>query len=931
MAHSGSMDRSGWSRLQQNLSFEELQQQKDFLQAVSQLHTHPSLLTDQEYRRILTSFETTTDQHREFLSSLMAQPERISFGAFCEVLRQLGSSKIADFLETEIPDQLPPSGSSNRMGGPPASLHTTEVACAAAPREMHITGAKNVIYGSNNQIVTYAAPSKMDSSRSRRFNYIRPIVRELYGRNKELEEALDLLGKDRSPVIILRGIVGIGKSSLGKRICSDYLEIAKGSQPDTPLCFMVQFTTDTSSSEMLYREILIQMFGGEGLGYVGLELDERGFLALLGRFCRQLPANCIVLMDDCENIIPTSSLKMIPVLTKALQKMMECSDNLKVVLVSRIDVSLHDLPQHKFDLPELGPEAAVQVLEESGIKPLPSQVKLRQIAVHSYCHPLLLGMALQLLPILGANLFLREISHHASTQVAIKESEAIRRLKEFFLHLRTYPDEFTSFLEVAIIPGKFSLDDWEPEGPTRCALQRRLLLEESRTEDETSYWRVPPVLRQVATEEREKSPEGDRKAKERFAKYCSKLMRRLSSRLYTEMRSVLRELDVQRVNVQLLLNCVSDWKEDFKASPDLFSDVLQSLTYPGIGYMLSLRFNLQMRKKTFETLSAMATKESLAKVYLELCHITRMMSKDNDQSLALGYAEKAIDLFGGDDAPDVYKAQCLAVTGRILASVYSQDTSSKQTAVKILQTARELCEKTRDDTSETDRETYLTYTELLSSVWKALASAYGLKKEYTGALECLETAITLRSEVFGANHISQAILLKETGMSQSKLACQMDDSAVSRKKELFDVSAANLRKAIAIYKEHGCQGHCLYGSTNLALGRTLNNCKMFSEALEALEEACSVFEKLGSECYHRLAQAYSSIGIVYKRKEDTENEITWHKKCLKLLDESRREERWLMQSSWRNLAKAYNRKKDYKNCNHCREMVNHIQSLLDDQ
>ena len=870
---------------------EELQQREDFLKAVVQvqLRDQPSLLTDQQYRWIVTRFKTTTDQHREFLTSLIAKPDRTSFGAFCEMLRQLGLDNIADFLEKENTEQLPLSGSADRWNGQTASLQTPEVACAATPTQIHwhVTGAETVIYGSHNQVVKNTRLGR-PGPQSRRFNFITPIVRELYGRDKELEEALDLLKDQESPVIILQGIVGIGKSSLGKKICKAYLQKAKDIYRDAPLCFMVQFTTDTlSSPEMVYKEIVIQMFGGEGLGYDGL--DERGYLNLLTGFCRQLPANCILLMDDCENIIPTSSPKMIPVLTKALQKLMECSDNLKVVVVSSVDISssLHDLPHQTFVLPALSLKAAVQVLERSEIRDLPGREKLQEIAEHSYCHPLLLGMALQLLPMLGADQFLREISHQASPQEDVKESEATVRLKQFFLRLQqANPSDFTEFLKVAIIPGKFFLDDWEPEGRTRRALQRRLLIEESQTEEGTTYWSVPPVLRQVAKEECEKKPEVNRQAKVRFANYCVKLMRRLSSRLYTGTRTMLREIDVQRANVQLLLTCVSDWGEDFKESPDLFSDVLQSLTYPGIGNILSLRFNLETRFKAFETLLAAASdisttcNDTLAKVCLELCHITRVTyegSYHQTSTKALEYAEKALRLFGGDNAPDGFKAQCLAVKGRVLAGSNSRD--DNHTAVGTLQTARELCEKKRADAEKRDREAYLFYTELLSSVWKALGNVYA-KTEYDRALECLQTAIEFRSQVSGPGHISQVVLLKESGKIQSKWASKIGDT------EKAERATDNLKKAIAICKDYGFQGHHLYGITNFELGRTLTHCRMFSEALQALHEAHAVFENLGSECSFRLAEVCSSLAFCYKGMRKTEDEISWHQKCLGLLQET---------------------------------------------
>ena len=932
------MDRPGWSKLEQNLWYVlwELDEQEDFLKAVVQ-RRHPSLLlTDQEYRRI-TRFSTNTDQNRAFLMYLMDQPDRFSFGAFCVVLREVGLTNIADFLETEKAP-LALSHSSGLSMGTCTSAATLQ-ATAATPGEIFIT-AKNVIMGSNSTIVE--APSKLETPRSRRFNFITPMVRELYGRDKELEKALDLLKDQESPVVILQGIVGIGKTSLGKKICKAYLQKAKDIYPDAPLCFMVQFTTDTlSSPEMVYKEILIQMFGDEGLGYDGL--DERGYLNLLTGFCRQLPANCILLMDDCENIIP--SPKMIPVLTKALQKLMECSDNLKVVIVSSIDISssLHDLLHQKFVLPALSLEAAVQVLERSEISGLPGREKLQEIAVHSYCHPLLLGMALQLLPVLGADQFLREISHEASSQMAVlEESEATGRLKQFFLRLeRANLREFTAFLELAIIPGKFSLDDWELECATRCALQRRLLIDESQTEGGNRYWSVPPVLRQVAMEEREKRPEVDRRAKERFGKYCSKLMRRLSSRLYTEMRSVLRELDVQRSNVQLLLNCVSDWKEDLKMSTVLLSEVLHSLTYPGIGYMLSLRFSVEDRCTTFMSLSDVASdlnttdgsEETLAKVYLELCHIKRMSWEDARQNLkdADKYAEKALQLFGGD-APDIYQAQYLSVKGSILADMNSWD----DTAVTTLETAVKTLQKLRvfeEDISTEDHEKYLAYIELLSSVWKDLGKVYGKRKQYNNALSCLQTAIKLRSEVFGADHITQVVLLMKFGKMQAKQARQASHTENSEMlvNELLHLATDSLRKAIAICNDYGCQRHHLNGITNFVLGRTLTHRKMFDDALKAFHEANSVFTHLGSGCSYRLALVYSARGYCYKCMGDTENEIACHKKCLELLSETKLSHRRLMQSTYRNLVDVYKLRDEEEYYRHYIIQMKYIQSLSNSQ
>jgi tetratricopeptide (TPR) repeat protein len=856
--------------LEQNIScvLDELEEQKDFLEAVVQ--RLPGVLTDQEYRRLIV--KTVRDRNREFLSCVKA---RIPFGGFCEVLRQVGFAKIADFLQLKqtFTDRLPLSDSSNPME-PPASRQLPEVTSAAAHSGLHITGATNVIYGSNNQIVVHhAAASKPSSLLNTRFNFIRPIVRELYGRDEELERALKLLRSEECPAIILEGIVGIGKTSLAKKICKVYLQEAQNSHP-CALCFMVQFT-DMSSPKMaykeiavnMYKEIVIQMFGDDGLSYEGY--DERGYLNLLQSFSRQLPANSIVIMDDCENI---SSSKIMPKFSKALQKLMECSRSLKVIVVSAVDVasSLHDLPHEKFFLSTLTLEAAVHLLEKSGLEDLPSPQQLSEIAVQSYCHPLLLSMALQLLPILDVQGFLQEIGDHSSPSEAVEESEATMRLNHFFSRLReASPKEFAAFLEVAILPGRFFLDDWEPRGPDRQALQRRLLIVHT-VEEETIYWSVPPVLRKVAKEERKKHPEIDRKAKQHFARYCVKVMKRLSSRLYTETRVMLRELDIQLANVQLLLNCVAEWEEDLKECRELFSDLLQSLTCPGIGNILFLRFNLCERDKTYSTLLRVALDvgtgpsgidcTSLARVYLELCHTKRVTTGESHHQIlkeAVQFAEKALKLSGGHHAPDGFKAECLAVKGRILAS--KPDTY--EIAEKTLKTAQTLCEKMRADTDGTNPEDHLFYTELLSSVWKALGNLYSGKQEtYEKALNHLQIAIELRSEVCGPDHISQVVLLMQSGQIQSKWAKAIGKAGGDK----GDLAIGNLKRAIDICKDYGCQGHHLYGMTNLELGRTLADFEKFLQAIEALTEARTVFENLGSEYSVNLDKVCSLLEFCYQ-------------------------------------------------------------------
>jgi tetratricopeptide (TPR) repeat protein len=824
------------------------------------------------------SFQTSKEQNLAFTEKL--QDERVPLGALCEVPRtvDIANPEAASF--------------SCSSGG---SVATTINELTGFPREITVT-AKNVIFGSGNTLV--------EASRSCRFNFITPVVRKLHGRDKEVQEALDLLKTtDACPIVLLQGIVGIGKSSLAKKICSTY--IAEQQSSDPPLCFMVQFTTECSSPEIIYREILIQMFGSEVLGYQ--DLDERGYLNLLASLCRQLPANSVVLMDDCENI---PNPKMLPFLGIALDKLMTCSDHLKVVLVSTIDLSLQDLNPQKLSVLALSQEAAVKMLEDSSIPELPGPDKLEKIAQHCYGHPLLLGMALQLLPDLGAYKFLDWISHMASTHESeLEESEAICRLKQFFLHLQlANSSEFIAFLELAILPGKFSLDDWELERATRSGLQRRLLIEESRRKVGTNHWSVPPVLRQFAREEREKRPDIDRKAKERFAQYFAKLMTRLSSTVYADTRFVLRELDVQRSNVQLLLNCASDWKEDLKLSVNLLSNILQGLTSPGIGYILSLRFSLKDRCKTFTSLSEVAkevsvSKETLAKVYLELCYIKRMMWDENCQNLkdADEYAEKALQLSRSDET---FYAQYLSLKGSILVHMNSWDDNAEKTlrtAVKMLQALQEM---SRDQNSEK----YLACTELLSSVWKDLSKVYEKRKEYNNALECLKKeAIQLRSVVFGPDHVTQVVLLMAAGRIQSKLACQVrhDQHSEMVVDELFHLATDDLKKAITICKDYGIEEHDLCGITSSVLGYTFTHRKMFGEALDAFDRAESVFKNLGKECSFRLAKVHSSRGYCYRCMEDPENEIACHKRCLALLSEDRRSDQKLMQSTYRNLVHVY--------------------------
>lgn len=795
------------------------------------------------------------------------------------------------------------------------SQPATAAAASGVPKEINITGAMNVNIGSNNQISCQVTPN------SRRFT---PIVKELKGREKEMRQVMEDLCACPSPIVMLLGIVGIGKSSLGKAICKLHLQKQTDVGKGQALFFMVQFTAGTLTSPlMVYKEIVIQIFGGDDLGLD--DLDESGYQSTLASLSRQLPSNSIVLIDDCEHV---SSVGKTDAFAKALDILMTCSSNIKVVLASLYDVTFHDLPNKRYFLEGLSQEAAVQMLQTARMPYLPDEGKLRRIAESCFCHPLALRMVIELLPSLALDSFLYEMNDQETTQITgLGEQQALhRRLKDFFLRLeKVNPCEFGALAELSILPGKFSLDDWELERATVRALQERLVLEVCQSEGK-SYWRIPPIIREFASEVRQKESAVDQRAKVQFANYCCKILGKLSSRLFSDARSVLQELDMQRANVQLLLRCVTDWSEDFKTCPDLLEAVFPSLTYPGVGYMLQLRFSTEDRLAAFQALSSLISDggvtelcnaEAIGKVHLELSYIRRMIFSDRFQNLraALDCAETALKLFGGEKAADTYKAECLLVKGRVSATLRASQEGWYETALETLKAAGELCEKIRAQNSSANCEKYLTWTDHLATVWKELAFVNGERlNEYSEGLKCLENAIRLRSEVFGPGHITLVTLLIKSGKIRATWARELPDTDLFRE-DLLHLSTNDLRKAIVICREYAYEGHPLSGIAHFVLGRTLTDRKMFFDALDEFEESTAVFKASGLN--YRLASAHSERGCCFKSMGDTKTEVSCHRKCLELLQGVPSSNRKLILSTWRNLADSYKRLNDQTNYRDC--------------
>ncbi|MFW6040644.1 MAG: tetratricopeptide repeat protein [Thermoplasmatota archaeon] len=179
-----------------------------------------------------------------------------------------------------------------------------------------------------------------------------PVIKEFYGRDEELEELLQVLDRDNPPIVIISGIAGIGKSSLGAKLKEEF----EGEK--NILWYNFQPWDSPSSFKESLAEFVEKCIGKR-------IRKKHSMVEFLSEVFKSIPSlEPMIFLDDCENI--SSELKRVLCLFLDNKKR---GENFSLILMTREKFNFYDIREvmdgyvHEIELGPLKREDAEKMLK----------------------------------------------------------------------------------------------------------------------------------------------------------------------------------------------------------------------------------------------------------------------------------------------------------------------------------------------------------------------------------------------------------------------------------------------------------------------------------------------------------------------------------------------------------------------------------------